>query len=300
MVANEKYDRTHEIMSPDFLWEIKIKENSGNHICKCPYCFQKRGKEDKKGKLYMDKNKLRGICFSCNTAVLVLVDGQVDVDLACSVRLHRVSDMLLSKSRGVELPDPIRMSEYKTWRDDLEVMAYVISRGKHIAEQADELDFRSITSWSGGIHGVVIPFYINGKIISFQVRMDSDWMRYYLPPGDKWVYSPGGIYTRQYEDVTLCEGVFDALALKYLGFPTPIATLGSNLSELQLQFLKKLRIKNAGLAYDNSDINLSVGKVISKEFLFLEDMEDITFLPYGDPDEYVKAKGRGKKEEEHE
>lgn len=295
-VANSKYERTVEIITPDFLWDLNAHENSKNYICNCPFCEKKTGKVDTKNKLYVDKQKLTGICFKCNTAVWVMLDGDVDVDTIERVRFHRVFDKIKKKEQCDTLQFPNRdLREYISWDNDPDVVAYIVSRGIHIAQQADSLDLRCFSSWTGTFRGVLIPFYINGNVVYFQIRLTSDSFRYYNLPGNKYLYSPGGLYTRHYNEVTLCEGVFDAMALAWLGYPTPIATIGSQPTENQVNLLRALTPNLIGLAYDKVSLNIAVAKLIGNSFPFLEDIYSLDFSPYEDPDEYAKnilKKGR--------
>jgi len=86
-------------------------------------------------------------------------------------------------------------------------------------------------------------------------------MKYYTSPGPKPLYSPFHIFADfqsvgKKEELTICEGVFDAIALAIMGFPNPVAILGDKLTPLQMWDIR--HIKNA---------------IITKVYLCLDDVK---------------------------
>jgi len=131
-------------------------------------------------------------------------------------------------------------------------------------------EYLGFRGWKGKDTGVVIPFIYRKKICKFQCRFvtrrgqpldKNDKMKYYTSPGPKPLYSPFHIFADfqsvgKKEELTICEGVFDAIALAIMGFPNPVAILGDKLTPLQMWDIR--HIKNA---------------IITKVYLCLDDVE---------------------------
>lgn len=73
------------------------------------------------------------------------------------------------------------------------------------------------------------------------------------------MYSPQHLFTnfklRRESTITICEGVYDAIALWILGYPNPVAVLGSTITEYQALLLRKLMPENVIFAMDEWSIS---------------------------------------------
>jgi DNA primase len=139
---------------------------------------------------------------------------------------------------------------------------------------------------------VVFPFYYNDEIVRFQVRFinpkNSD-KRYYTYPGSTIPYSPNRVWKRfskSVHSITLCEGVFDAIALLIMGYPNPIAILGNNLTDYHIFLLRRLVPQKIILALDTGDLNYKIKKSLIK-IPSVSESEEVLFNSK-DPDEYLK------------
>ena len=261
----------------------------------CPNCPDKRGKPDKEGKMYYNVAKQKGWCFKCSTAFhpeLVGVDQEevewekIQGSLISRIPLAIFENMEEPKEVGFNFPDM-----------DWEQIWYLKNRNPYIFALKDWLGFKG---WAGKEKGVVLPFFYKGKICKFQCRFmeRTKGMKYYTSPGPKPLYSPMHIMNdfklqEGEATVTICEGVFDAIALWVVGFPNPLAILGDKITPLQLYDIRSLSptVTKAYVCLDDWDRSLAIAKVMRKHCPSLQKTE--IFTKWGrkgdDPEDFLKA-----------
>jgi DNA primase len=120
-------------------------------------------------------------------------------------------------------------------------------------------------------------------------------MKYYTSPGPKPLYSPYHIFgdfhtVGQLEELTICEGVFDAIALAIMGFPNPVAILGDKLTPLQMWDIRHLvpTTTKIYLCLDDVERSRYTQKLVKKFIPCVEETEIFaTWSPFGDPEEWL-------------
>ena len=287
MSANENYERSYEIVDLSTL--SQVKENNTHIIYHCPNCLEKRGKEDNQGKFYFHKEKNVGICFLCNTVFNPAQEEGSDNQLKQSIDKH------LSKS-GIVLDvvdSPIKPVGFSFEEINIKLTKFLHKRNPFLPQLIEPLGLKA---WYGTLDGIVTPFLYRDFIAKYQVRFDTDdkAKRYYTSPGEKVLYSPRHILSNfelkgDEGTITLCEGVYDAIALEILDYPNPLAVLGSSLTNLQIFQLRKMLPDNAFIAMDDWDISSAIQKQLSKGVPSISESRIVTFGDY-DPEEYLRSK----------
>ena len=261
----------------------------------CPICPEKRGKPDKEGKLYWNIVKSVGYCFKCATSFFPegSEDEKYDRD---EVEWKRSVEMLLRSFPNaifdeIEFP---RETHFDFPELSRELLIYLRNRNPFLLQLKDCLGLRA---WKGRDTGVVIPFIYGEKICKFQARFvtkrglplsKNDNMKYYTSPGPKPLYSPFHIFgdfqgVGKADELTIAEGVFDAIALAVMGFPNPVAILGDKLTALHLYDIRHLvtPIAKINLCLDDMERNNAMEKVVKKFLPCVEETKKFSFwLPY--------------------
>jgi hypothetical protein len=272
----------------------------------CPVCPDKRGKPDKDGKLYWNVLKNCGYCFKCKTSFFPeSVDGngfhltkdELEYQKSVKILLSHFQD----KTDIVELPCEVQFN-FPDLTPDL--LLYLKRRNPFLIPLKDWL---GIKAWRGQDTGVVLPFFYGETICKFQCRFvtkkgkplsKNDGMKYYTSPGPKPLYSPFHIFienrtVNDQDEITLCEGVFDAIALAIMGFPNPLAVLGDKLTPLHVHNIRNLHpiITKINLCLDDEERNIDIEKTIRRDLLAVERIERFSFwLPYfKDPEEFLRG-----------
>lgn len=140
---------------------------------------------------------------------------------------------------------------------------------------------------------------INHRVIGFGGRVMGDGKPKYLNSPETMVFDKSrNLYglnmarTARKDNIILCEGYMDVIAMHQAGFPQAVASLGTAFTEGQASLLKRYT-EEVILAYDSDGAGVNaalraigilkeaglVGKVLNLE-------------PYKDPDEFIKNKGR--------
>ena len=246
------HERTHEIF--DEVNRPKVADETRTHIIYyCPNCIIKRGKPDNEGKLYWSVDKGLGFCFKCNTAYHRSVDSEGPT---AESELEQVSRSFSNNEMINYPPDPSKVATDFSELNNICSKYLVNDRHKLLGLLASKLGFMS---WKGSTNGVVIPFYYKNYCSRYQVRFitDNHKRRFHTSSGDNKIpYSPNRILgNTQVSHITICEGVFDAIALWILGFPNPLAILGSSITSYQIGLIRKLCPEKITLCMDTKLIN---------------------------------------------
>lgn len=249
---NAKYDRTYEAVSLD---SIEVAGHSATHtIYFCPFCEIKADQIDTDGKLYFSEDKALGVCFRCNTVVFPTDEKFYAPDRLLQRSINKAINSLNHTIGHVEDPPKVAMSFGELTRDDI---GYLRGRNPLIMSL---LPILGLKSWESTRRGIVAPFIYKNYVGMFQVRyQDKLKPKYYTMPGFKLMYSPQHLFTnfklRRESTITICEGVYDAIALWILGYPNPVAVLGSTITEYQALLLRKLMPENVIFAMDEWSIS---------------------------------------------
>ena len=277
-----KYRRTYEIVDLISLKEV-VKNTSTTHTrYYCPFCTEKRGKKYySAGKLYFDKNSNIGLCHQCNTVVFPENKEEIDEDkreLELSINsiiINRKKDYNISKiSYNFENVDSIILNYLKN-RNELLIPLY---------------KYLNIKKWIGNRVGVVIPFYFKEDIVKIQVRfIDNNLPKYWTSPGIKPLYSPFTRFKSNEKSITICEGVFDAIALAIMGYSCPLACLGSTLTNFQIYQIRSILPENCLILMDEPKLGYNVKNQLRKEVGSLS-MCFVDSFNGKDPEEYLRDK----------
>lgn len=210
-------------------------DGNGEYIIHCPFC---KAEGHTKHKLYIKNDLTTGHCFVCCRAY-VHVSDEIDV----SYRVPGVFNNFGMPPTKFELDrlkdDPEwSLDKYKYEFDDFDQKGfdYLVGRHKYMEDLYKALDFRFVDG------NVVIPFKFNDEVFYYQIRFStkSGNIRYYLP---KIKNKPPYVIDKGDETkhkILIVEGVFDAIAA-LIQAPefTPIAVLGSSISDYQLSYIKE-------------------------------------------------------------
>lgn len=278
------HELTHELIVIEELG--KPLSRSGDELrFNCPNCEDKRGKPDKDGKFYFNIVKQKGYCFKCSTAFYVEADG-VDKE---ELELERAYNTILSKIpkaifEDLEFPKEVHFNFPELSKEHLK---YLKKRNPYLLALKDVLCIRG---WNGKESGVVVPFFYREKICKFQARFidRKTGAKYFTSPGPKPLYSPMHLLntfrlTTAERTITICEGVFDAIALWVMGFPNPLAILGDKITPLHLYDIRRLQpsATKAYVCLDDWDRSLSVKNVLRRHVPSLQTIE--IFVKWGGP-----------------
>lgn len=213
--------------------EVETFLKGNEYICHCPFC---KNEGHTKHKLYVKSDLTVGHCFVCCRA-FVNIDETVKVD-------YQVPSFLAQQRpfEVVPLNDPEwSLDRFKYEFDDYSEpgVQYLINRNPFLKDLWKPLGFKF---WDDN---VVMPFWWQGEIIYYQIRFTKpSKIRYFFPR----ISSPWGAAKCPYiipragsdnKSFIICEGVYDAIAC-FIQAPsyTPMAVLGSSISDYQLWFLR--------------------------------------------------------------
>ena len=96
---------------------------------------------------------------------------------------------------------------------------------------------------------------------------------------------------REKDQVIICEGNMDAIALHKNGFKNSIAIMGTSLGDSSLSLIKNIT-RNIFLCLDNDPAGLKATKKINNQFMSIGIIPNFIDLgPYKDPDEFLTKEG---------
>lgn len=139
---------------------------------------------------------------------------------------------------------------------------------------------------------------VAGNIIAFGGRLIGDGMPKYLNTSDTPAFKKSrNLFALNFaknecaEELILCEGYMDVIALHAAGFTNAVATLGTAITAEQARLIKRYT-KKAIIAYDNDNAGQNAA---DKAFRLLEEtgliVKIINMQNAKDPDEYIKKHG---------
>lgn len=256
--------------------ELQLKNNK-EYIIHCPFC-----KEDghTKHKLYVTSDFKTGHCFVCSR---VFIGETNEIDTSFDIPDFGLVNNT-EEFKVVPLSDPTwTLSNYYNKFDDFSDIGYKYLIGRHgfMKDLYKTLGFKF---WNDN---VVMPFFYKGKIFYYQIRFtgNSGDIRYFFPPISK--KPPYIIEHGDNKKFIICEGVFDAIAL-LIQAPeyTPMAVLGSTISDYQLEFLREYVPQEVIVYMDETSISKKIEKRIKTKI----DYCPISIIPSNgeDPEEKMK------------
>lgn len=289
----DEFDRSVEIFEPGD--HKSFAEASGDEVrYNCPICIDIRGKEDDNGKLYWNRVKRKGFCFLCHTVFYPNTD---DLEDGGEGEFSQAMSAWLDHSIGfdqLEREEPSEIAfDFSPLKDDL--LLYLKDRNPFLHHLVPAL---GLHGWYGRDTGVVTPFFYKEKVVKFQTRFvsrkDPKAAKYYTSEGTKILYSPRHLFgvTEGFDligeqTITLTEGTYDAIACAIMGFPNPLAVLGSSLTKYQILLLKKLMPFKVFCCLDDWKLNMALKRQVLSA---LDTVEEAIVNPLGkgDPEEFLK------------
>ena len=139
---------------------------------------------------------------------------------------------------------------------------------------------------------------VNNKVIGFGGRVMGDGMPKYLNSPETKIFDKSrNLYALNFakqsrrENILLCEGYMDVIALHQAGFTNAVASLGTSFTGLQAKLLSRYT-KEVLITYDSDGAGVKAALraiPILKEAGIRTKIVDMA--PYKDPDEFIKALG---------
>lgn len=226
--------------------------------CLCPYC-QQYGEPNSKPTLYVYPETMTCYCFRCHTYGFDSRIKYLDDDIK-----FRQFQRQLDVNTLDRIKYPVIDVSHLPYADDEEYKDYFVTkRSEWYLPHIRDWGLRAIDFMDH--KGILIPFYYEGMIGNYQIRyIDNSQQRYYTHQGVKLPYVIHGYRSNEnYRDITLVEGVMDAMAADIYGLPHPVAVLGSELPEHILEFITKLlKPQRIIYAFDEMKINLRLRQAL--------------------------------------
>lgn len=139
---------------------------------------------------------------------------------------------------------------------------------------------------------------VNNKVIGFGGRVMGDGMPKYLNSPETKIFDKSrNLYALNFakqskrDNILLCEGYMDVIALHQAGFTNAVASLGTSFTGLQAKLLSRYT-KEVLITYDSDGAGVKAALraiPILKEAGIRTKIVDMA--PYKDPDEFIKALG---------
>ena len=234
--------------------EVKTHQgNNGEYIIHCPFC---RAEGHTKHKLYIKSDLTVGHCFVCDRAFVNVTDEvKVDYKIPNFFNGGFFNDNNTPKEL-VRLSDPTwTLDKFHNEFDDFDQKGYdyLVKRNPYLSELYKILGFKF---WQSNI---VMPFFDDlGKVFYYQIRFTGNSkIRYFFPPiSHKPVYC---IRKDTNKKIIISEGIFDSIAdLIMAPEYTPIAILGSSVSEYQLNMIRSFVPEKILVYMDETKLSIGV------------------------------------------
>lgn len=254
------------------------QSSNGEYICHCPFC---KAEGHRKHKLGINDEYTLGHCFVCERVFINL-----DNSLNFEIPEYKPYGEDPSTWRVVPYEKIGEYFQFPTESED--GLNYLVGRHGFLRELSKGLNFRFTTNGD-----IVIPFVYHGNVIYYQKRYIKGSMaqkiRYHLPPMPKGTKPPYIIEHGDNKRFIICEGIFDAIAL-LIQAPdwTPVAVLGSSISDYQLGFIREYVPQEIVVYMDDSEKSRSVQRKIKSVI----DYCPVTIIESDgtDPEEVLKKK----------
>lgn len=189
-----------------------------------------------------------------------------------------------------------------------EIRDYLIS---HFPEEKERINKLSLHGFTGERIHLAIPYYNSDGLITGFLK------RAIVPEGICFVNSKGeekkevrwdsteGIKKtdlfnlfscKGQDDLLIVEGYPDAVILSTMGLKYIVAVGQGNLSQSHLEAMKRFKVKNVTISFDNDksgpkNTETALNMLLEKSDITPYVLEPELLAPHKDPDEFVKAKG---------
>lgn len=239
----------------------KYVNSNGEYIIHCPFC-KKEGHT--KHKLYIKEDFSVGHCFVCTRSFRQLTD-EINLEFKVPTTISNFGFGPMN-FKLCPMSDPqwtVDKFKYEFDNFNEEGYKYLLGRHKYFSELYKVLGFKFYKE------NVAIPFIHNGEVFYYQIRFSKPGakIRYFLPKIDN---KPPFIIERDGEarhKIVIVEGVFDAVAA-LIQCPefTPVAVLGSSISDYQLNFVRDYcgYVKEILVWMDETDISKRIATKVKK------------------------------------
>lgn len=230
----------------DTMYEVQKHLNHSNeYTIQCPFCKEEGHVKEK---LYIKGNLTVGHCFYCTRAFINITD-----DITYNIKTPKLNQ--INTFDLVKINDPSwDLEMYYNEFDDYDEIGYkyLMSRHKFLDPLYKILGFKFCN------HNIIMPFFFHGELIYYQIRFtNKNPIRYLFPKvPHKPIYS---IECNECKNLIICEGVYDAVALLIM-YPdkTPIAVLGSSVSDYQIEMIRTYTPESITVYMDDTEKSIKV------------------------------------------
>ena len=253
MIFCKLEDLLKEFYNVGSMEEVEPNVNSnGEYIIHCPFC---KAEGHTKHKLYIKSDLTVGHCFVCHRA-FINVDDEVRIDYKIPNFFPSFMSRNNIPNELVRLTDPTWSLDkfYNDFVDyDQKGYEYLVKRNPYLKDLYKILGFKF---WDGNI---VMPFFDpNGEVFYYQIRFTGNSkIKYFFPPIS---YKP--IYVIPHgnnKKLIISEGVYDAIAnLVMAPDYTPIAVLGSSVSDYQLNLIRNFVPSRIIVFMDETKLSIGI------------------------------------------
>ena len=243
-----------EALGVSTMKEVESQAKGEEYIIHCPFC-KKEG--HRKHKLYIKVDLTVGHCKVCDRAFTNVTD---EINTKLSVPKFKNFGMYNPGLELVTLTDPTwSLDKFTDEFDDFDQTGYdyLVGRHKYMADLYKILDFKF---WDGN---VAMTFNYHGEVFYYQIRFTGNSkIRYFFPPIS--AKPPYIIEHGNNKKFIISEGVYDAIAdLIMAPEYTPMAVLGSSVSDYQLEFLREYVPEEIIVYMDETDISKRIAAKIA-------------------------------------
>lgn len=235
--------------------EVEQYQVNGEYIIHCPFC---RDAGHTKHKLYIKGDLTVGHCFVCTRGYINVTD-QIDTSFKVPEFFPCFSRM--NGLNLVKLSDPfwsLDKFNYEFDSFDQKGIDYLAGRHQYLKDLYKVLDFKFMDG------NIAMPFKYHGEIFYYQIRFSSknSKIRYFFPPIS--AKPPYIIEHGDNKNLIICEGIFDAISLliQAPGY-TPVAVLGSSVSDYQIEFIREYVPEKILVYMDSTDISINIARKLS-------------------------------------
>lgn len=236
-----------------------VKDTKDEELRNCP-CCEYLGEPNSRATFYWSTVKLSGICHRCHSIFIPLSDkteDQIQLELAIRGLIKTHSGESYRRMSTVPSIDYHKLFSPLSDR----AKEYIAGRNPLLQGMEDVFEIRELPDV-----GIAVPMYFKGRIISYTMRLynPTTKMKYYIPPGDKFVYSPlkslnavGSV-----DKFSLCEGYFDCLAMCLMDFKNPMSIQGSYLTLTQSRMISQFFPSECMCYLDSTDLSEQLRKSV--------------------------------------
>lgn len=235
--------------------EVEQFQVNGEYVIHCPFC---REEGHTKHKLYIKGDLTVGHCFVCTRGFINVTD---EIDVSFEIPNFFPGMRGCGGLNIVPLADPIwTLDKYRFEFDDFDPVGYDYLVGRH----GFMTDLYKILGFKFMDGNVVMPFKYKGEVFYYQIRFSGkdNKIRYFFPPIS--AKPPYIIEHGNNKNIIICEGVFDAISL-LIQAPeyTPVAVLGSSISDYQIEFIREYVPDKILVYMDSTDISTRIARKLS-------------------------------------